>query len=185
MTIVITSCSIGISFAQSDPIVRAQTISDAYGFRIGSGFRDGSSTALPVFNPYYEIPIGNIFFSAEVQLSFINFSTLNIFPLSAPSLQLDAYGWAGKVRWFYKSNSSDKFYSSAGFGMTVHPDNASTEFPLSFGYLQNLSEATELEASLNFTPLLYLGTRRQAGGWIGERYGWFISATVGLRFINF
>ena len=185
MTIVITSCFIGISFAQSDPNVRAQTISDAYGFRIGPGFRDGSSTALPVFNPYYEIPIGNIFFSVEVQLSFINFSTLNIFPLSAPSLLLDAYGWAGKVRWFYGKSFPQKFFSAAGYGMTVHPDNVSAEFPLSFGYLHKLSEATELETSLNFTPLLYLGTRRQAAGWIGERYGWFISATVGLRFINF
>lgn len=148
-------------------------IHDAFGIRIGTGFHDGSATVLPVFNPYFEVPIGSVFFSAELQFAFINFSTLNIF--QTDNLHLDAYGWAGKCRWYYDRISSDKFFSSVGLGMTVHPNTVSIEIPISTGYLWTLSKSTEFEGLLNFTPLDYLG----------QRLGWFVSATIGLRFLNF
>jgi hypothetical protein len=148
-------------------------INNVFGIRIGTGVRDGSATVLPCLNPYFEIPIGRIFFSAELQFAFINFSTINIF--QTDNLHVDSYGWAGKCRWYYANTSSDDFFSSVGLGMTVHPNTVSVEIPISTGYLWTLSKSMELEGLVNFTPLDYLG----------QRLGWFVSATIGLRFLNF
>ena len=150
-----------------------QKLKDAYGIRIGIGFRDHDATMKPVFNPYYEVPVGTVSVTAELQMSFLDFQTLNVFQTRC--LVLDSYGWAGKCKWFYKNNASDGFFSSAGFGMTVQQTTASVEFPLSSGYLSMLSNETEFEGALNFTPLDYLG----------QRLGWFVSVSIGLRFLNF
>ncbi len=158
---------------EKSSLVSSEQVNNVFGLRIGTGLRDGSATVLPVFNPYFEVPVGSVFFSAELQLAFINFATLNIFRMD--NLSVDSYGWAGKCRWYYDKNSPDRFFSSIGFGMTVHPNSASVEIPISSGYLWKLSQSLEFEGLLNITPLDYLG----------QRLGWFVSATVGLRFLNF
>ena len=166
----------GQSFAQSipmDTIHSLTQINNAYGIRIGVGFRDDDPMVKPIFNPYFEVPIGVVFFSAEVQLSFLDINTLNIF--QSNNLRLDAYGWAGKIKWHYGHTSDDRLFSSIGLGMTVHQTSASIELPLSTGYIWTLSQSTEFESVLNFTPLTYIGQKR----------GWFVSATIGLRFLNF
>ncbi len=152
--------------------ISLQRIKNAYGLRLGTGFRDGSSEAKVVFNPYFEIPLGDVFFSAELQINFLNFKALNLFQSTA--LPLDAYGWAGKFRWYY-GNSPDRFFSSVGLGMTIHQVLASVELPLSTGYLWALSKETEGESLISFIPLDYLG----------QRLGWFFSFTLGLRFPNY
>ena len=155
----------------ADTLKRLPRINNAYGIRIGIGFRDGDPMMKPIFNPYFEVPLGEIFFSAEVDLSFIDINTLNVF--QSDNLRLDAYGWAGKIRWYYNRTLPNRFFSSVGFGMTVHPNTVSAEIPFSSGYLWELSKSTEFEGLVNFTALDYLG----------QKFGWFISATIGLRFL--
>jgi hypothetical protein len=142
-------------------------VANAYGLRIGAGFRNGISDLMPIFNPYFEVPLGSIFFSAEVQLAFTNFPDLY-------KLNFDAYGWAAKLRWFYGDREKDRFFSSAGFQIVVHPDMVSAGIPLSTGYLWTLSKETELEGLFTFTPLRYLRTG----------YGWTVGLVVGVRFPN-
>ncbi|MFI5264096.1 MAG: hypothetical protein ACHQM6_06245 [Candidatus Kapaibacterium sp.] len=156
------------SAADSTAIVVPDTgIKNAYGIRLGAGFRNGISDIQPIFNPYFEVPLGNLLFSAELQLVFTNFPELY-------KLNLDAYGWAGKFRWFYGNRSESHFFSSAGFQMVVHPDRVSMGIPLSSGLLLALSKEMEFESLVSFTPLLYLG----------QKLGWMAGLTFGLRFPN-
>ena len=174
LTLIITS----VGHAQ--PLDTNRTRSpESFGFRTGIGVRPIAPGAniKPVFDGYYEVPVGPALLSYDVMVSFRDFRTVDIpFSHNIPDYVLDSYGFHGNLRWLFDREST--FHPFAGFGLgfdayqDAFPGRVSASAPITLGGMLDLTSSSALEIAGRAMPLLYFGHG------LGFSYG----LTAGFRF---
>jgi hypothetical protein len=157
-----------LGYLRSEPMM--ETI--GYGFRIGAGERRSHPGVRPIFNPFYEVPVGDILLTAELQFDYESFSVIHVPSFS--DFRLNSFGFASKVRWIGGSSVGWHPSLSAGVGFDVLTDNVAVGIPINFGEVRDLGGSTQLEIVGLAEPLVY----------IGKNASFFYGLTVGLRFLD-
>ncbi len=143
------------------------TTNDAFGVRIGTGLRSGSAVMHPVINPYYQVHLAGVFFSAELMFSYRDFSALDFGKFS--DFHFDSYGYMGKITKIFSDGASVRPYFSGGIAFEVLSDRVDIGFPISAGVL--LGESMMWDIAGSVSPLVYLG----------QGTGLYYSLTIGVR----
>jgi len=145
---------------------------DAFGVRLGTGSRTGTSGLKPIFNPFYDVPVGNVLLCAELMLVYESFQTLDFGTFQ--QFHFDAYGFNLKVKTIFGSGGSTRPFFSTGPELSVLQTKVSVGLPIVVGVLLPLSQSSGVEVAGNVTPLVYLG----------QNVGLFYGLTVGIRFLG-
>ncbi|HWF43466.1 MAG TPA: DUF2279 domain-containing protein [Candidatus Kapabacteria bacterium] len=167
-----------LSRAQSRDTVHSGSF-ESFGFRAGLDQRPiaQNKAAKPVFDGYYEVPVGPAWMSYDVMVSFRNFATVDLpFSDNHPDYVLDSYGFHGNLRWILNSEKSIHPFGGFGIGFDAYQDTGkgrvSASVPIMAGAIFDLNNNLGLEIAARATPLLYFGQQ------LGISYG----ITAGLRF---
>jgi hypothetical protein len=128
---------------------------EAWGVRTGFAHRNLYPDLKPIFNPYYEVPVGKLLVAAELMLTYLRPEEIQFLHLP-DKFHFDAYGFNFKLKSIWGSGVLHP-EASAGAELEVLTDKVSVGLPLTIGGLYDVSRTLQLELAFIFTPLFYLG----------------------------